>query len=115
MADSDEANSEDWPNTPPPTSALTLADRLREAVARLAASPRFQAWAGRFPLTRPLARQQLRGLFDLCAGFVYSQVLYAFVTAGLLEALQAGPRRPEELTRHSGLPEPALRRLLQAA
>ncbi len=115
MADSDEANSQDWPDTPPPTLALTLGDRLREAVTRLAASPRLQAWAGRFPLTRPLARQQMRGLFDLCAGFVYSQVLYAFVTAGLLEALRAGPRRPEELTRHSGLPEPALRRLLQAA
>ena len=46
-------------------------------VDRLFASPRFQRWAAAFPLTRPIARRRARGLFDLVAGFVYSQVLFA--------------------------------------
>ena len=32
-----------------------------------------------FPLTRPIARRRARALFDLVAGFVYSQVLLACV------------------------------------
>ena len=97
------------------TRPLTLADRLRETLVRMTASARFQSWAGRFPLTRPLARQQAEALFDLCAGFVYSQVLRAFVETGLLDALRAGPRSPRDLADLAGLPEAALERLLRAA
>ena len=95
--------------------SLTLSDRLREMLARLAGSPRFQDWISGFPPTRPLARHQAKVLFDLSAGFVYSQVLYAFVTAGLLDALKQGPRSTAELTAIAKLPAPALQRLLTAA
>jgi demethylspheroidene O-methyltransferase len=48
----------------------------------LVSRPSFRAWAARFWLTRPIARRRARALFDVCAGFVYSQVLFA-----------CGPRR----------------------
>ena len=58
---------------------------------RLLMSPRFQRAAASFPLTRPLARREARALFDIVAGFVYSQVLLACVRLGVLERLRAGP------------------------
>ena len=52
---------------------------------RLLMSPRFQRAAAAFPLTRPLARREARGLFDVVAGFVYSQVLLSCVRLGVLD------------------------------
>ncbi|MCC7280468.1 MAG: methyltransferase, partial [Chromatiaceae bacterium] len=46
---------------------------------RLLASPAFQRWAVDFPLTRPIAQRRARALFDVTAGFVYSQILFACV------------------------------------
>ena len=87
--------------------------RLRN---RILADPRFQRWAARFPLTRFIARRRASALFDLCAGFVYSQVLHAAVRLGLFEALAAGPQTVAELGGQLGLrPEVALRLLAAAA
>ena len=58
---------------------------------RLLMSPAFQRWSKAFPLTRPIARQRSRQLFDLLAGFTYSQVLYACVSLGLIEKLSQAP------------------------
>ncbi len=82
---------------------------------RLLAQRRFQRWAAGFPLTRPIARRRARRLFDLCAGFVYSQVLYAFVRLDLAGALATGPATCPELARHCGLAVDATERLLAAA
>jgi demethylspheroidene O-methyltransferase len=81
----------------------------------LLSSPRFQRWAARFPLTRFVARRRASALFDLCAGFVYSQVLLASVQAGLFELLAAGPLTLEELSPRLSLRPEAARRLLDAA
>ena len=54
---------------------------------RLLSSPRFQRWAATFVLTRPIARRRARDLFDLVAGFVYSQVLLACVRLRLFDIL----------------------------
>jgi len=82
---------------------------------RLLANPRFQRWAAGFPLTRPIARRRARALFDLCAGFVYSQVLLACVRTGLFEALAEGARPAERLPALLGLPAEETDRLLRAA
>jgi len=82
---------------------------------RLLAKRSFQRWAASFPLTRPIARRRARRLFDLCAGFVYSQVLYAFVRLDLAGALATGPSTTAELARHGGLEVGAMERLLAAA
>jgi demethylspheroidene O-methyltransferase len=49
-------------------------------VARpLLTSPAFQRRAAAYLVLRPLARRRARALFDVVAGFVYSQVLLACV------------------------------------
>ena len=95
--------------------SLTLMDRLREAVAQLAASPRAQSWFARFAPTRPVAQHQALALFDLCAGFVYSQVLQAFIQAELHEKLRGGPKSTAELAQATGMTEDSMERLLRAA
>lgn len=76
---------------------------------------RFQRWAAGFPLTRPIARRRSRALFDLCAGFVYAQVLTACVRLRLFEKLQEEPGSAEALAPRLRLPLDSARRLLQAA
>jgi demethylspheroidene O-methyltransferase len=82
---------------------------------RLLANPRFQQWAARFPLTRWISRRKARALFDLCAGFVYSQVLLACVRLGLLEALAEAPQSASEIAVRLRLDEDRAQRLLSAA
>lgn len=94
---------------------LSWWDRCVGLVDRLFASPRFQRWATGFPLTRPIARRRARGLFDLVAGFVYSQVLFAAVRLRLFDILAEGPRTLAQLAPLLGLPEPGAARLLDAA
>ncbi len=81
---------------------------------RLLADPRFQRWAAAFPPTRHIARRESRALFDLCAGFVYSQVLLACVELRLFEALRRGPQSAQDLATRLGLEPAAARRLLEA-
>ncbi len=82
---------------------------------RLIGSDAFRRWAGRFPLTRPITRKRARALFDLCAGFVYSQVLSACVRLDLFTLLARGPQSTAALARQLQLSEDAALRLLRAA
>jgi demethylspheroidene O-methyltransferase len=100
---------------PQAPSRLSLQDRLLGWRDALLASAAFQQFAGRFALTRPIARRRAGALFDLCAGFVYSQILFACVRLGVFEQLKAGPLALEELSVRLALPEQATRRLLDAA
>jgi demethylspheroidene O-methyltransferase len=93
----------------------SLADRWLALRNRLLMSGRFHRWAARFPFTRPITRRRTRELFDIAAGFVYSQVLHACVSLGLLESLAESPRSVAELRGQTGLDEAALQRLLLAA
>ncbi len=81
----------------------------------LLASPRFQAWAAKFPLTQPIARREARALFDICAGFVYAQTLAACIELNLFERLAAGPAGADSLAVLCGMPPPAMQMLLDAA
>ncbi|PPD15711.1 MAG: methyltransferase [Methylobacterium sp.] len=91
-----------------------LADRLYAWRDRVAGSPRFQRFAARFPLTRPVATRQASAVFDLCAGFVYAQVLRAAVDLNLLERLREKPYTPADLAPELALTEAATTRLLKA-
>jgi demethylspheroidene O-methyltransferase len=82
---------------------------------RLIGSRRFQRWAAAFPLTRRLARRDGERLFDLMAGFVYSQTLLACVELGLLRQLRGGPRHSGELAAPLGLDEDRAATLCQSA
>ncbi len=81
----------------------------------LLGSARFQAWSSAFPLTRPMARRRANQLFDLCAGFVYSQILLACVELDLFDRLRKGPRSAEELAAELSIDAAALDRLMTAA
>ena len=95
--------------------ALALRDRVATLRDRLVANPRFRRWAAAFPLTRPIARRRTRALFDLCAGFVYSQVLAACVRLDVFNVLAEGPDTAAALSARLSLPPEATERLLSAA
>jgi demethylspheroidene O-methyltransferase len=82
---------------------------------RLLSSPAFQRFAARFWLTRPIARRRATALFDLVAGFTYSQVLAACVESGLLEMLADGPCSTAQVATRLGLAPDGAERLLRAA
>ena len=94
---------------------MRWSDRLIEERDRLLISPRFQRWAAGFPLTRWIARRRARALFDLCAGFVYSQVLLACVRLRLFPLLANGPRSEAALCSALNLPPDSALTLLRAA
>jgi demethylspheroidene O-methyltransferase len=86
--------------------------RIRD---RLLTSRRFRDWAAASILTRPIARRRAREVFDLCAGFVYSQVLFACVQLRLFDLVRTGPLPCAMLESKLALPRDALARLLAAA
>lgn len=90
-------------------------DRWRDLRNRLLASATFQRWAAAFPLSRPIARYRARQLFDLCAGFVYSQILYTCVKLNLFEILQQEVLTASELAQRLQLPAGNTESLLRAA
>lgn len=92
-----------------------VADRWLTLRNRMLCSPAFQRWATRSVLARPIARRRASALFDLSAGFVYSQILYSAVRLGLLETLQHGPLTTAELAPRLQLSIVAAQRLLDAA
>ena len=94
---------------------LPFFERLRGWRDRTLASAEFQRWAADFPLTRPVAQRRARQLFDITAGFVYSQILYACVELDLFDILAGGPRSAAELSGRMGMSEAAAERLLRAA
>jgi demethylspheroidene O-methyltransferase len=99
----------------PTAAGPTGLDWVFAARDRLLASARFQRWAAGFPLTRPIARRRARALFDLCAGFVYSQVLTACVRLRVCEILFEAPLDLDTLANRLGLRPDAADRLLGAA
>jgi demethylspheroidene O-methyltransferase len=98
-----------------PAGTASVGDVLRQWRRRLIARPAFQRWAAGFPLTRRVAERQSGALFDICAGFVYSQILAACVRLEVFSRLAAGPRACEALADEMGLTADATRRLLRAA
>ncbi len=90
-------------------------ERLRDWRHRTVARPGFQRWAAAFPLTRPVARREAMALFDLVAGFVYSQVLLACVRLNIFDLLAPGPMAADELAERLGLGLEGAERLVAAA
>lgn len=108
------------PGTQPPhTAPAGLWWRWRDALQRWGdrqvARPAFRQWAARFPLTRPIARRRASQLFDLVAGFSYTQVLLACVQLRLFDRLAQGPAAIDTLVPALQLSPEACRRLLDAA
>lgn len=86
--------------------------RLRN---RLLADPTFLAFAQRNVLTRPVARKKSLELFDLLAGFSYSQVLYACVRLRVFEHIDQQGKSLGELASKLNLPVASAELLVKAA
>ena len=82
---------------------------------RVIGSTRFQQFAARFPLTKPIARRRAHGLFDLVAGFAYSQILAACVQTGLFDLLADSPLDAATIAARLDLPTAGADRLLRGA
>ena len=72
---------------------------------RLVASPGFQIWAARFPLTRGIVRREGQALFDLVAGFCHAQVLLALVELRVPDLLMDGDLPLSDLAARIAVPE----------
>jgi demethylspheroidene O-methyltransferase len=97
------------------TATLSWSDWLLGWRDRLLASPAFHRFASGFVLTRPIAHRHAREVFDLVAGFVYSQVLAACVQLDLFKKLAQGPQSISVLARQFDMSIDAATRLLAAA
>ena len=82
---------------------------------RLVASPRFQGWAARSPLTRGFVRRDGAALFDLVAGFCHSQILSALVQLDIPEMLMGRPADAAALAMRCDVPVERMQVLLQGA
>ncbi|MCE6950886.1 SAM-dependent methyltransferase [Cereibacter sphaeroides] len=80
---------------------------------RLAGSRRFQIIAERIPLLRRIGRREGDALFDIVAGFVHSQVLYALVELRVLHMVHDGPQTVQALAARTGLSPERMQLLLQ--
>ncbi|MFZ4760865.1 MAG: methyltransferase [Burkholderiaceae bacterium] len=94
---------------------MSLRDRWRALRDRLLTDPAFHRRASAFPLTRAFVRRDARALFDVVAGFTYSQVLFACVRLKLFDLLATGPLAADEIARRTALPADGAERLLAAA
>jgi len=81
---------------------------------RLIGNESFQRWASRSPLFGWIVRRQSRRLFDLVAGFSYTQVLYALVKLGVVDSLRSHSRSIPQLVALTGLTEERMRLLAKA-
>ncbi len=82
---------------------------------RVLGNAAFQRWMTIVPFTRPVARARARQMFDLLAGFTYTQTLLATVESGLLDQLAQGPANLAALQKTLGLSRDAALRLVRAA
>ncbi len=82
---------------------------------RVLASDRFRRLASAIPPFSLVARHKAARLFDLSAGFAYSQVLIASLESGLIDHLAQGTANLPEIARATGLSPPAALRLLRAS
>ena len=90
-------------------------DSLAAVWDRMMTSTSLYRWSVSNPLTRWITQRRARQVFDLMAGFVYSQVLLACVRLRILETVAERPRTLEELAQLTNLPVAGLQRLLQSA
>ncbi len=90
-------------------------DAIGDFRNRLVSDPNFRRSAKAFAPTRAKARDNARALFDLFAGFVYSQTVLACTQIDLFNFLRAGPQPLSAIASHGNLPLDGATRLARAA
>jgi demethylspheroidene O-methyltransferase len=72
------------------TPEYGLWDRILILRDQLIATKRFQRLAASLPIFRSISRSRASNLFDVMAGFVYSQILLACVRLNVFNHLKNG-------------------------
>ena len=90
-------------------------DRLDAWMDAKLTDPEFSRRAAANVLTRWITRRRARQVFDVMAGFVYSQVLLACVRLHIFELVKESPRTLDELANICQVPASALQRLINSA
>jgi demethylspheroidene O-methyltransferase len=103
------------PNGPPLSLGERVTDRVLAWRDRLLGSHQFQLFAAKAPVFSWIARKRSAEVFDIAAGFVYTQVLYSCVKLKVFEMLASGPLPLGEIARRTLLPLESANRLMQAA
>lgn len=112
-----DAASEDHRDASPGVRRMMprILDAWRSRRDKLLTNRAFLDFALRFPPTRAVARARTSALFDLCAGFAYSQILFACVRLGVFEHLAAATNTADGLAARLDLSPEATRHLLDGA
>ncbi|MEM6415091.1 MAG: methyltransferase [Pseudomonadota bacterium] len=97
------------------TRRRSLSDIVFDARNRLFQDPSFQKWAAAFPLTAPITRRRAGRLFDICAGFTYTQILCACVELELFDLLADGAVPEAKIASSIDLSTEATERLIAGA
>lgn len=90
-------------------------DRLDAWMESKLTDPSFSRWAAGNVLTRWIVRRRAQQVFDVMAGFVYSQVLLACVRLRILELINESPRTLDEMAHICQVPAAGLQRLINSA
>lgn len=90
-------------------------DRFDAWMDRKLTDPSFSRWAAGNIFTRWITQKRAQQVFDVMAGFVYSQVLLACVRLRIFELVNESPRTLEELAHLCQVPASALQRLVNSA
>jgi len=96
-------------------SDYNLWDRLCILKDRLIADARFQNRVAKIPFLKNIAKKRANQLFDVMAGFVYTQILLSCVRLNLFNLLKDGPLSLDEIKRVCALDVTPLKKLLDAA
>ena len=69
----------------------------------LVAKPSFHSFIKKIPIIRKLAFNEGEKIYDLVAGFVYSQILLAFIELSLIDFFISGRKNIDEISKYTGL------------
>ena len=82
---------------------------------KLIADTRFQNRVAKIPFLRNIAKKRANQLFDVMAGFVYTQILLSCVRLNIFDLLKDGPLDLMEIKKNCSLDAVPLKKLLDAA
>ena len=82
---------------------------------KLVSNPKFQAWASGVPLLKGFVRSDGEKIYDLMAGFVYTQTLLALVELNIFSFLKSGPLEILRLSEKVKIPADRLLILCRSA
>ena len=82
-----------------------LSDKFRYWIETKISSPDFQRKMASLPILRYFVRRDAEKIYDLVAGFVYSQILFLVVRLGILEELKGSSKSILELSKMHNIKE----------